>query len=151
MTELKAVEKAPRQLLEGRFGLAEHKRGAYFVVPEDGTTIEEVLAPEYWSHVGAKLRPCDDIIVHAEDMTWRLDLQVLSSGRNWAKVVVLQQYSFKVEALGQGDPGYFTKWRGPHSKFAVIRKSDNVVIRDKFDSDDLALAYLRDFIKTLAA
>ena len=152
MTDKIEEKKEHRQLLETRFSLAEHKRNVWFVVPEDGTTPDETLEAAYWSHAAPKMRPCDEVIIHSENGAWRLHLHVLATGRNWAKVTVLSKHDFGVvEAQAVSSPDFEIKWRGPNGKYAVIRKSDGVVIKDKFDSDPAASAYLADYRKTIGA
>ena len=60
MPQAAALNIAPKsnpQLHPSRFALAEHKCNLYFVTPADGTTLEQVLEPVYWSHVASALAP----------------------------------------------------------------------------------------------
>jgi hypothetical protein len=65
---------------------AEEVRKVYCVSPESGTTLEDVMKPEYWRAVTNILRPGTIIEVSAEDGTYFADLIVYDVGLAWAKV-----------------------------------------------------------------
>ncbi len=139
----------PKKLRDERIGLAEYKRSEWFVTAEAGTTIEEVLCRDYWSHVSRSMRPYDRITVAIDTGEWMLDLHVHSAGQNWANVTLLHHYKdlrpAAVDALSEQGSSLETKWRGPHSKCAVIRKANGEVIKDKFDNEGLAQTYILNF------
>jgi hypothetical protein len=141
-----------KSILQSRFDLAEVRRNIWYATPADGTTFDEIMAPGFWVHIADRLRPTDEIVVHFEDGSGRLDLQVLSSGRNWASVGLIAKSDFNAPALAHGADATFTvKWRGPHSKWAVIRTADNDVIRDKFETEENAIFYAREHPARVAA
>jgi hypothetical protein len=84
-----AVDKpapAIRTLTEARMGLAESKRQDWVVNAEEGTTVEQVLDPMYWAHVGPKFTLYDRVDVRVDTGEWMLELIVIQTGRNFARV-----------------------------------------------------------------
>jgi hypothetical protein len=123
----------------------------HVVTVEHGNTIDDVLRPEFWSHVAPKLRPYDEIRVRADDGTFYARVLVLSCGRNWAKVHQLEHHRLTSKDVDMSQAaqfeGYDVKWRGPHCKWSVVRKADNVVVIEKLDSQAEATTWLADHLK----
>ncbi|WP_036258183.1 hypothetical protein [Methylocapsa aurea] len=136
-----------KALNESRFKLSEHAFNRWFVTAETGTTIEEILHRDYWRHIARNLRPYDEIRVAIDSGDWLLVLHVASAGATWANVVELQRFeSLKAgaSAVAQDEgEGLHVDWRGPHARFAVMRKSDGNVVKDKFQDRALAEEYIR--------
>lgn len=145
------IEKKDRKLHASRFGLAEHKRRIFSIVPEHGTEFEEVLKPSFWSHIAVNLRISDRIEVLAEDGSYFAELIVRDAGNLFASVGVLRKIDLDPVNSGEGSDGHEVAWKGPHRKFAVIRKSDDAIVKDGFDAKPAALAWLAGNIKSLAA
>lgn len=139
------------KLTINRFQSAEFTRHIWVVTPEHGTAFEDVLKPEYWSHVSAKMRPTDRIEVNAEDGSYFAELIIIAAGRQWAKVSVLRKVDLERATEGNGDAQFEVKWGGPHHKYRVIRLSDGHVIKDSFPDKEEANKYIAQHIKTLAA
>lgn len=140
------------QLSPSRLKYAEHERQQWFVVPEHGTPFEALLDPAYWAHVSMKFRPCDEIVIHAEDGSYFARLLVRDAGRLYAKVATLEHIELdKVDVLqggAPGLPGHEVKWRGPIHKWSVVRGAD--VLKDNMTKEE-AQAYLATYTKTVAA
>lgn len=149
MTEQKA-EKPMTQLQPNRFTAAEFVRNVYRIVPEHGTPFEALLESSYWAHVAAKLRPLDEIVVHAEDGSYYGRLLVRDAGRLYAKVFKLEHYELDEVEVQQGGPpmpeGYGIKWRGPQLKWCVLRGKD--VLKDSMEKA-VAQAWLTEHLKTV--
>ena len=144
----KPAQKRAVVLTDARFGLAEHKRNDWVATAEQGTTIEDVLKPEYWSYVSGRFAPYDHIEVRVDDGEWLLELLVTACGRNFAKVAVLGQHSLvKASNIKLPDSGYEVLWKGPHLKFCVIRKSDSEKIREGYATKEEGLTWVREFEK----
>ena len=129
-----------------RFLGAEYARQDWVVNAEEGTTISDVLDPAYWAHVSAQMKPYDRVEVRLETGEWMLDLLVLSSDRNWARVHVLHNHSL-VE-VGQVAPPatlHQVKWRGPQHKHCVVRISDGQVLSANHDTADIAAQWLKNY------
>lgn len=145
------IEKKDRKLHGSRFGLAEHKRRIWSIVPEHGTEFDEILKPSYWAHVAKQLRITDRIEVHAEDGCYFAELIVRDAGNLFASVGVLRKIDLDTVKSGNAEAGYDVAWKGPHRKFAVIRLSDDAIVKDGFDAKPAALAWLAGNLKSLAA
>lgn len=117
------------QLFEERFKSAEYERMLYVANAKEGTTINDVLEPAYWSHVSQRLRPYDRIEVRIDTGEWLLELVVLAADRNWAQVAVLHNHT-----LGPADEDmpaarkHEVKFKGPQLKWCVIRVADSEII-----------------------
>ncbi len=136
------------QLTASRLQFAEHARTEWFVVPEHGTEFEALLDPAYWTHVAALLKPCSEIIVHAEDGSYYGRLLVRDAGRLYAKVAKLQYIELDPVEVQEGamPPGYAVKFRGPIQKWSVVRGTD--VLKDGL-SKDMANQWLREHLRTV--
>ena len=134
-----------------RMGLAEQKRQDWVVDAEEGTNIEDVLQPSYWSHMASQMQPYDHIEVRLETGEWILDLIVTSLGRNWAAVFVANKYEMS-KALEAAPPAakYIVKWRGPAHKFCIVRVLDSETIQEGHMTADDAKAALTQYEKTVS-
>lgn len=140
-------------LTESRMREAAFWRNEYVAHPEEGTTLEDMKSDSYWAHVSKKLRPWDKVEVHAEDGSFMATFIVRDSGRNWAKVEMISSHVFAGGSVSEhtpGDPGYFAKWSGPHTKWRVIRKSDNQIMREGFALQGDADQWIKEHVKSLA-
>lgn len=115
-------------------------------------TLERVMQTDFWAHVGGKLRPFDRITLMAEDRTWMAELVVLSAGKGFARMHLLQRFDLVESAdeleAGEADALPLTvKWNGPAEKWVVIRKADQQKLKvgmdSKTDAESFALNYRR--------
>lgn len=136
---------------ESRMNFIEFARQAHHIVPEEGTSFDNILKDAYWSMVGYKLKPGDIIEVHAEDGSYFAELYVRASGRNWAKVALLRKIDLEPISLEHGSPEFEAAWKGPHRKFSVVRLADNQIIKDSFETREQAVEYIKGHAKALAA
>lgn len=138
----------------GRFQPAEYARVIYQAVPEHGTTIEQMMAPDYWAHVAAKLKPTHRIEVMAEDNSFFAEFIVLDAGRTWAKVDLLRH---KVLGDGQaeigrsGPDGCYVDFRVGPKKWRVMRVSDKTELRSGFETKGDAEAWAKSHAQAMAA
>jgi hypothetical protein len=147
----KPAVKSERILNPQRMGLAEHLRQQWMVNAEEGTTIDDVLDPQYWSHMAAQLQPYDRIDVLLETGEWLLELLVINRGRNWAQAHLLHKYD--LEQRSETMPAaqkHRIEWKGPQRKHAVIRIADSQVIQDGFSSKLEAGVWLANHEKVTA-
>jgi hypothetical protein len=147
----KPAVKSERILNPQRMGLAEHLRQQWMVNAEEGTTVEDVLDPQYWSHMAAQLQPYDRIDVLLETGEWLLELLVINRGRNWAQIHLLHKYD--LEQRSETMPAaqkHRIEWKGPQRKHAVIRIADSQVIQDGFSSKLEAGVWLANHEKVTA-
>lgn len=128
MSETKQAKRAV-VLDEPRMKLAEHERNVYVANAAEGTTVNDVLEPGFWSYVASRLRPYDRIEVRVDTGEWLLELVVLGCDRNWARVHVLQKYDLEpVETDMPKARKHRVEWKGPQLKWCVIRNSDSEII-----------------------
>lgn len=138
------------QLATNRFELAMNgiRYNVHRATPEIGTPIEAVMSPAYWAHVSAKMAAWDEIRVIAEDGSYFLELLVRDVGHLYAKVALkASPIEFDKEVV-EVPQGYEIKWRGPVSKFGVVRGTD--VLKDKFVDKGEARAWLDELLKKVA-
>lgn len=108
---------------------AELIRTVYVAQPEPGTTLDEMLKPEYWAHVAKDLKlPGTRIEVMPAGGEWFAELYVRSVGKQDAKVSVLRHVVF--DAPQKQDDDYDVRSRGG-AGWSVVRKSDKAVLFEK--------------------
>ena len=121
-----------------RFKGSEYERAEYVCTAHDHTTPQDLLEPGYWAHVSTLLRPRARVEAWANDGTWMAEYVALEAGRNWARLHLLQVYHFTSGdmAMTQADAmtPYEITFRGPHSKWSVVRKSDRAVLHEGSDT-----------------
>lgn len=136
-------QKAPIQLsAPNRLLLAEHAFVHHAVTAELGTTLEDVLRPEYFAHFASRFAPYHEITVRVDDGTWYAKLVVLAVGRSWVKTEVLHAVSLSSKDVEQTQAdSYEVLYRGPTLKFGVVRKADRSVLKDRFSTKAEAVAW----------
>lgn len=138
-------------ILRNRVKSAEYVRNIFCATPEIGTKYEDVLKPEYWTHVSATLHPTDRIEVLAEDGAWFAELFVVSCGKNWAKVCQLRFVELSESKPDEAPAAKFKViWRGQVHKHAVLRVSDNEVIKGEFPTAAEAKKWLEQYEAEIA-
>lgn len=120
------------------------RRIEWDVVVSADTTLDDLLNPIFWSHVSGStfngdINYCD---VHWEDKSQLAKLYVKQYTGSAAKMELLQYWNFDKSAKLDLPEDYDIKWTGPSTKFRVIRKKDNQVIRDGFASKEDAGAFI---------
>lgn len=150
MAEAEAVARKREVILtEQNFGFAEARRCDWVCLAAEGTTVDDVLKPLYWSHVAPQLHEYDRIEVREETGSWLLELMVLRCERNWASVMQLQHYAIRaVDEDAALASNFEAKWGGGHHKWRVIRKSDSEVLHTRCDSQEAALAWISNYEQT---
>lgn len=140
----------PRKLPESRFRQAEAVRNMWSVVPEEGTTLADVLDPVYWSHNARKLRPCDIIEVMPDDGSYYGRLIVRSVGPAGVHVAKLEYVAFDaVEPQASAASLFTVAWKGPHHRWVVMRLADKEIIQANFENQTDAQRWLTENSRTL--
>jgi hypothetical protein len=135
-----------------RMGLAEHGRQDWVVNAAAGTSVQDVLNPQYWAHMAAQMQPYDRIDVRLETGEWMLELLVGGVGRNWAQVHLLHQHELtKLADVMPRAQHHRVEWKGPQRKWAVIRLSDDEILQDGKVSRAEAQAWLEQHEKLTGA
>lgn len=136
----------PTQMMQAEFARNQH------VAKVDSTvTLEDVLAPDFWSHVAVQARRGDHIEVYPDDFSWYAELLVVGIGEQFLKVRKIRHEEFVSKAdkaAAESKSDYIVKWTSnQRTKHRVIRVSDKEVMKDGFDTIEQA----NEFIKTLRA
>lgn len=130
------------KLLQKQIKPSDFIRTVWSAQPEPGTTLNDMLQPEYWAHVSKTLKQGDRIEVTDAGNAWFAELFVRSASDNGAKVVVLRSQVFDTPAPKADDGQPFeVKHRGG-AGWSVIRKSDKTVVFEKGATRDEAEAAL---------
>ena len=139
-----------------RMKSTEYVRNIWQITPEVGTEPEDLLSPDYWSHVAHQLRQRDRIEAWAEDLSWYAEYLVLDVGRNYAKVHLCEAsvevlHGFSPLRATDILPGHTVAYKGLYAKWCAIRDKDKVIIKDKCETEGEALSWLSEHAKSLAA
>jgi hypothetical protein len=133
-----------RVLVEARMKSAEYARQDFVIDADEGTTREDILRTDYWAHVSPMFKPFDHLDVREESGAWVAQLLVVDSGRNWAKVHVMQFHDLHATAaIATPADRYKIEWKGTHHKYSVIRLNDNAVVQNGFGTKDEAAVWLK--------
>lgn len=147
------MAKGPTSLSEN--DLASYRNKHWVIELPTGVTVDDALVPEFWAHVGKKLRPLNRIELQAQDMTFIAECIVLAAGPGFAKVKMLEYYSLAESAESAAEQmtaaviegQYEVKWNGPSHKWVVIRVSDGMMLQTGFpaqaDAQIWALSHQR--------
>lgn len=141
-------------LTTNRFTVAEYDRVVWSVVPEEGTAFKDILRPEYWSHVSAKMQPWAKIEVRPEDGSYYAELIVRQAGRSWAKVAPLYYVQLDENAVSPDmdvEEGHQVVWKGPQRKWTVIRLKDKSYLMQGMASKEDAVLWRKNYLQGLAA
>jgi hypothetical protein len=121
---------------------AEQAHLTHHVVLEAGTTLEDVLKPEYWKAAAAHLHPSDRIQVEAADGSFFAELSVRDVGKTWAKVkpcYVTPQDPDEGEDQDAWQQSYQIGVRQHKGGICVLRNSDNAVVAGPFENQNEAV------------
>jgi len=131
---------------------AEMERHVWQITVPKDISFEDTQKPDYWSHVGAQLRPCARIEVLCEDMSWFGELIVVDADRLWAKVAPLRfvELASKEVPAEIASSGYEVAYKGPEKKHVVIRQSDKAIVQEGIAKKADAEAWIRNHLATLA-
>ena len=137
-------------LMPARMSHAEFVRQDWVATAEEGTTVEDVLNPNFWSNMAAQMKPYDRIEVRVDTGEWLLELLVMNTDRNWASVVLLQQHELVPDAGDVPVPEAFESiWKGPQHRWCVIRKSDKEMLETKLESKQAGIDWIRRYEQTI--
>jgi len=115
----------------------------YHVTPDSGTTIEDMLKPDFWKGVTAYLHPSDRIEVEADDGSFYADLIVRDVGKSWAKVILHHKSEHPViEDDTDAWKQEFTVTSRPQG-IVILRNDDNAIVGGPFESTEAAVLAAR--------
>jgi hypothetical protein len=140
-------------LRTSRFQEASYKINIFAAEIDAGTSVEDIMQPEYWANIASRLRPHggDEIIAVCDDLSFRAHLFVVSAGRTWAKVCLIGEplilHAKESPEIQVADGEFAVKWAGPHDKWRVIRTVDKEVITKGHATRDAAEAAVKEYLK----
>lgn len=152
------VKKGPPKKLPPRnLQLAEFARNVFAITPEVGTTMEDILEPEYFAHVGVKFKPRDIIEVTFEDMSRYAWLIVIDADRLWAKTKVVMDTDLsgaKAEGAAtrteKSPQLYEVIYKGLNDKWIVKRLSDGETMKANLANKEEGQKWITEHMKALA-
>lgn len=148
MAEKVTPLKRPVRLHYGRLGLVEHAWNTHAANVPEGTTLDDVLKPDYWAHYARDIRPMDVLWVYSEDATWEAQLRVMFVSTTEVKTSLLWEVTHEKGAEVFESDTHEVVWKGPVKKFAVVRKDNKEVIADGFLKSE-AYNYMRKHLRNL--
>lgn len=126
------------KLSGGRFLQADYSIGRYAARPPSGTTLEDVMHPEYFQNELNVLRAGMLINVLSDDFALDCDLRVLTVTKTTAKMRLVRLFEAdaapKVDTSGVSD--VVVTWGGPNHKFRFIH--NGTVIEHGFATQEEA-------------
>ena len=132
----------PVTLSPDRIKEADYARHVFRVSVPNDVTITDVLKPDFWVHTAGKMHNTDIIEVMPEDESWFAQLIVRSASRLHARCVVLNYKAFDEVKTKDVDGPFIVKHNGPKAKWAIIRRADKALVKDGFESRELAGEWL---------
>lgn len=141
-------------LNQTRIKEAAFMRNEWFVSVPAGTMADDLSDSAYWRNVAQMFKPFDMIEAVTEDGAWYARFIIIKADRLWAKVHRLEFANLLVAHENMPlteDQNHAVEWKGPTSKFAVIRKSDMAVLKDGFQSQLEGMQWLDGHLKSLRA
>ena len=153
-------EKAPRSIPPismDRVSQAESTIIAFRILTPPGVEPDDLLTVAYWTHFAGLLKDAQrqgEVFVHAfsEDNRWYARYLLRAAGDNWARVQLLEKHvldvvdpRMKVAILA----GFSVNHGGKIAKWRVVRDADAKVIRDKFETESEAYAWLVEYSRSV--
>lgn len=120
-------------LAPSRLQRAEHYFAFYAAAVPAELRLDDALKPSFWAHLGDRLRQHDTIRLIPDDGAYFAELLVLSAGRGFANVKLLRHIPLNEDELSEMvvPDELEVKYRGPHCRWSVIRKSDGHVLKEQ--------------------
>ena len=139
------------QITPSRMRLAEYDRQEWVANAPEGTTIEDLKEPGFWSLMASQFKPYDHIEVRAEDGTWVAELLVMGCDRTWARVFVKNTWTLTSADVAMSQAVlHEVFWRGPQHKWSVKRLTDQTCVKDGCATKDEAVQWLKEYEKAVA-
>lgn len=134
---------APRLL-----SFAESARLQYRADIPPGVSLDRVMQPDFWAHVGLKLQHGTRVECLAQDGSWFAELMVRKSTPESCHMWLLSSVDLtaQVEQERPAPAEYVVAWGGPQ-KWRIVRVSDKEVVHQGEPTRADADAWLADFLK----
>lgn len=134
-----------------RCNLAEQRRQDWVVDAEEGTSIDDIMKPVYWSHLAQHFVPYDHVEVRLETGEWIAELIVTQVGRNWAQMFMANIHDLvgkKPETSGTSET-HKVVYKGPHKKHCILRVVDGALIKEGISSSKDAHTELENYLRSI--
>lgn len=149
--------KGPVKVLPGDFKLAVHSQAEFkTIIQNPDVTVDDVLRPEFWSHVGdilsksCKSHPFALINVWWADGSRYMQLAVLDAGPLWAAVRPVQHVEFGAIDYNSDALETFTVKRiNAATGWVVIRAADGNIMRKGYGTREEAEREKEDLIRQM--
>lgn len=139
--EVPAIHKIKGKATAGQIATQEVARNVWIFRPGEDITKEDMLHPAFWTHVARQMRVNDRIEVLSQDASWYAELIVRAVGPLEVVTGLLAFTEFNaIEATSEDE--YDIAWKGPAAKWRITRRADKAMVRDGFESKEMALAWL---------
>lgn len=125
------------------------KFNTWEVVPQPGVGPEQLLKPEFWGNVSAKMRAGDTILVLAGDSSWYAEFLIWDAGQNWAHVAPKGKLERPELPPVPGVNGEFEIGHDPIDGVVVKRKADGSKVRGNFPNAEDARRWIMDHQRAL--
>ena len=131
----------------GRLKLAASARVERFADLPAGVRPERLMDPAFWKHFAREIQPNDKIEAVCEDGSWEGLYRVMFVSQNEVRIspIYVKEHDTGDQAEVESDL-YEIVWKGPGAKFAVVRKDNGAVIKDRLHPKSQALAFLREHL-----
>lgn len=146
--EIIEIDQAPvrelKPLAPNDLVVAESRRVIHHVVLQPGTTLEDLLIPDFWSQAAPKLHRRDLIEVEPSDGGFWALLLVRECGVEHAVVALLHKIDLPSLQRSVDDLpiGHSVQFLGPKRKWSAMR--NNTILRPGFNTKTEAAAWLRE-------
>jgi hypothetical protein len=154
MAEAEAEKKYIYKIPQGLFKEQGAVMMEYSITPPSDVPYKALFEPSAWVHNAKYLRKQMFVHVLPQDDSYYALLRVVECGPLWAKMhqVIFDptpEVDPKSEVVWPAE--FEIAWKGPARMFAVVRKSDNQVMQDKFQTKAAAHGWLAENGKGMAA
>lgn len=130
----------------------EFARNVWCLTVALGTKAEHLKDSRFWVNLAAMLKIGDHLEVMPQDGAWYAHLIIRNIDRTQVKTGLITFVEFEDAAVPSQDIGDFEiKWRGPKLRFGVIRKSDQAVLRENFQTKTEAVVWAAEQAHSFAA
>lgn len=132
----------PRNLLPTRIQSTQYERTEWLHEPQPGVTLDQVMDPNYWSHLAGRLKVRDRIEVLAADRSYDVDLRVIAIDPrgHWVQVAlrgISEDVPRVVAAPGpSADPQGYVIDNDPVQGWRILQGRD--LIAKGFGTEELA-------------
>lgn len=134
-----------------RFQQADFIIGRYAAKVPAGTTLEDVLHPQYFENHLDRMRSLMEITVVSDDASLDVRLRVLTVTKTTAKLRVLDVYSGNADAEPAKieQDAVTTAWAGPNHKWRVMHGKN--IIETGFTTEEEAKAAAARYVASINA